>query len=165
MIALASMLRNDLVDPDTLLDSAYTLEDELQSHVTHEFLYLIGQQRADVLGPFGYVWLDQGGIKPSGDVYRIEGWALDRSKVEDIVLLADHVVTGLVPIRGIRRPDIEKLFPSFGSAKDRLASGFAFEIPVRVAAGKRVLVTIRLSNDAYRFRDILSRELYFEPPH
>jgi hypothetical protein len=165
MLALSAMLEKDLVDTDILFDAAYALEDEYKIRLTQQFLYLVADRQIKPRCPIGYVdgpRVDS--IEPVDGSYHIWGWALDDLGVDRIILEADGTEHPEFRPKTMERPDIAHVFKAFGAEQSRLKSGFHFEIPVSLMAGSTHLITIRIWDREYRFRDIFSRQVHFLPP-
>ena len=84
--------------------------------------------------------------------------------VARISLLVDgKEIPSFIP-RAVDRVDIVQVFDGIGDRQSRLKSGFLFEIPEALASGKTALLTLRVFNRNFRFRDILNRRVRFLPP-
>lgn len=165
MVAISAMLEKRLVDTDILFDAAYALEDQYKTRVTLQLLYVVADRGTRTRSPIGYVDQPLGDTLQAEDgFYRIWGWGLDANGPVRVQLLADgKEVNGLGPKR-FARPDVADVFHQFADESDRLNSGFTFEIPTKVAAGKVIHITVRLWNRHSRFREILSRQVKFASP-
>jgi hypothetical protein len=97
--------------------------------------------------PLGHLDTPTPGVTASGSI-RLSGWALADSGISriDVYLDGKLVYSGRV---GIRRPDVQKVYPNF---RDADISGFDFQLPLdSVAPGTHQLtVQARTSDDAVK---------------
>ena len=165
IMALSSMYKKKLIDPDILFDAAYELEDESRQRLTLQLFYLVGRAKDRLpTAPIGYVDRPIGSaLKPVNGAYRIVGWAIDDRKVDfskSSLRIGSLIFTG--PERDRPRRDIEMLFPMFGNADDRLNSGFRFFVPVTQVRPDVHHVSVKVWDYDYHFREILSANLDFK---
>jgi len=164
MLALSAMVEKNLVDIDILFDAAYALEDQDKSFLMHQFIYLVADRHIEPRCPIGHVDLLGGdSLLPDQGFYRLSGWAIDRAGVARIVLVADGTEVAGLQARAVERPDVVQVFHGFGDEEMRRKSGFVFDIPEGLAAGKTYHVAVRVMNHHFRFRDIFARTLHFLP--
>ena len=166
-IALTSLLRFKLIEPDLLFNIAYRIEDEYQeetnnisyaSEVLINLFYQYGDKHKIISSPLGYV----GGLKVFDKTqYQIYGWSLDREGIDkyEVRINGEKIKT---TIENYEREDIKKIFKRY---KNFDQSGFKIlfsqeELPNNDPK-KPYLLEVRLINKQNRYMVIFSRNICF----
>ena len=154
-LALASMSRFKLADPDFLFDVGYGLENREEPGIMQPLFYAYGSSRELAHSPIGSLTFHS--ASASGE-FPVTGWALDDKGVTKIEVIVDGAVSQQVTNYGSARPDIEAIFRSYA---DPGHSGFGFTLAKPLVSGGSHVIAVRVWDREGRFRDICDRSISF----
>lgn len=154
-LALASMLRFELVEPDLLFSTGYMTEDRLGPGILQQLMYEFGKNWDPIDSPIGYVDLPG---KRDGDDYLFDGCTIDDRRLARITVVLGDLHGFEVTELGGERKDIASLYPRYAGGA---TSGFEFRVPAAGLPGSKHRLTVRIIDDDFHFMQILNTEICF----
>lgn len=166
-LALGSLLRSNLVNPDFLFTAGYRLQDETKGFIMKDFLWEYAKHDP-ISSPIGFV--DRLIYDKKSNELTVSGWAIDKKTPSECIniyigLGDDKLDNDIYPLseKDIKRTqwerkDIKAIFSKYENLS--LKSGFEliFKIPAE-KIGKQTRLRITLQNKDYYWMDIINKEL------
>ncbi len=154
-LALSSLLRFELVEPDLLFSVGYQHEDKYGPGILKDLMYEYGYKHCPMRTPIGY--LDLPGEIANGE-FSMKGWAIDdKSSKFMIEIWADNTKLEKPGVVSKPRKDVKTIFKKYDLPQD---PGFTLkgEMP-KEFFNKKVKLRVRITDEQSLFVDIFNSDV------